>query len=91
MRELVGGRRRFRGTLEGLEYGEVRLEVDLAKEGRQVLGLPLGLVGEARLVLTDDLVRESLRRAKRQDKAVEAENAEPADTARHRRAAKRGS
>jgi ribosome maturation factor RimP len=91
MRELVGGRRRFRGTLEGLDDGEVRIEIDLAKEGRQVLGLPLGLIGEARLVLTDDLVRESLRRAKRQDKAVEAESAEPAETARHRRAAKRGS
>ncbi len=66
MRELVGGRRRFRGILEGHENGEARIEVDLAKEGRQVLGLPIALIGEAHLVLTDDLIRESLRRAKRQ-------------------------
>jgi ribosome maturation factor RimP len=91
MRELVGGRRRFRGLLEGLEGGEVRIEVDLAKEGRQVLGLPLHLIGEARLVLTDALVRESLRRAKREDKAAAAERAEPAETGAHRRPAKRGS
>lgn len=64
MRELIAGRRRFRGILEGREGDEVRIEVDLAKEGRQVLGLPIALVGEARLVLTDALVRESLRRAK---------------------------
>lgn len=65
MRELIAGRRRFRGILEGREGDEVRIEVDLAKEGRQVLGLPIALVGEARLVITDALLRESLRRAER--------------------------
>lgn len=65
LKELIGGRRRFRGLLEGLEDGEVRIEVDLGKDGQQTLGLPLSLVGEARLVLTEALVRESLRRAKR--------------------------
>ncbi|MEL6871497.1 MAG: ribosome maturation factor, partial [Pseudomonadota bacterium] len=29
-----------------------------------VIGLPVDMVEEARLVLTDDLIRESLRRAK---------------------------
>lgn len=72
MRELVGGRRRFRGILEGRDGDEVRLEVDLAKEGRQVLGLPIGLLAEARLVLTDALVRESLRRSKREGLAAAA-------------------
>lgn len=65
MRELIAGRRRFRGILEGREGDEVRIEVDLAQHGRQVLGLPIDKVAEARLVLTDALVRESLRRAKR--------------------------
>lgn len=65
-KELIGGRRRFRGILEGLEDGEARIEVDLGTEaGVQVLGLPIGLVSEARLVLTDELVRDSLRRAKK--------------------------
>ncbi len=68
-RELIGGRRRFRGLLEGFADGEVRIEVDLAKEGRQVLGLPVTMIEEARLVLTEALVRESLRQAKRSSPA----------------------
>ncbi|MFM9938902.1 MAG: ribosome maturation factor RimP [Hyphomicrobiaceae bacterium] len=65
MKELISGRRRFRGVLEGFEAGEVRIEVEIAGAGRQVLGLPVDMVAEAKLVLTDELVRESLRRAKR--------------------------
>lgn len=64
LKEMIDGRRRFRGLLEGLEDGEIRIEVDLGKAGHQVLGLPIGLVAEARLVLTEDLVREALRRGK---------------------------
>lgn len=78
MREMIAGRRRFRGTLEGHVDGEARIEVDLGKEqGRQVLGLPIAQIGEARLVLTDDLIRESLRRAKKQLQRGDA----PADEA----------
>jgi ribosome maturation factor RimP len=65
LREPIGGRKRFRGMLEGFEDGEVRLECDLGEQGRQVLGLPVALIGEAKLVLTDELVRESLRRSKK--------------------------
>jgi len=66
LKEMIDGRRRFRGTLEGFEDGEVRIEVDLGKDqGVTLIGLPIGFVGEAKLVLTDDLVRESLRRTKR--------------------------
>jgi ribosome maturation factor RimP len=65
LKEPIDGRKRFRGTLEGLEDGEVRIAVDLDQIGRTVLGLPIGLVGEAKLVLTDDLIREALRRAKK--------------------------
>lgn len=66
LKELIDGRRRFRGIIEGFEAGEVRIEVDLGKEqGVKLLGLPIGLIGEAKLVLTDALVRESLRRSKR--------------------------
>jgi len=64
LREPVDGRRKFRGKLEGYEAGEVRMEVELEGAGRQVLGFPVGLVSDARLVLTDDLVREALARAK---------------------------
>jgi ribosome maturation factor RimP len=65
LREPIEGRKRFRGMLEGYEDGEVRIEIDLGEAGRQVIGLPLGLVGEAKLVLTDELIREALRRAKK--------------------------
>jgi ribosome maturation factor RimP len=65
MKELISGRKRFRGVLEGIEGEEVRIEVELDQLGRQVIGLPLGLIGEARLVLTDELIRETLRRAKK--------------------------
>lgn len=69
LREPVSGRKRFRGIIEGFDSGEVRIECDLGEQGRQVLGLPVGLIGEAKLVLTDELVRESLRRAKRTEPA----------------------
>lgn len=66
LKELIDGRRRFRGKLEGFEDGEVRIEVDLGKEqGLKLIGLPINLVGEAKLVLTDELVRASLTRTKR--------------------------
>jgi ribosome maturation factor RimP len=67
LKEPVGGRKRFRGTLEGYEDEEVRIAIDLDKDGQQVLGFPIGLIADARLVLTDDLIRESLRRAKKSE------------------------
>ena len=74
-KDAIDGRRRFRGLLEGFDDGEVRIEVDLGRDvGVQVLGLPLGLIGQARLVLTEELVRESLRRARKP-----TEGAEPGD------------
>ena len=65
LRELVNGRKRYRGQLEGFTDGEVRIECDLEKHGRQVVGFPVALIEEAKLVLTDELVRETLRRAKK--------------------------
>jgi ribosome maturation factor RimP len=59
---LVGGRKRFRGTI--LEAGEagITLERDQVAEGEEaVVAIPFDAMAEARLVLTDDLVREALR------------------------------
>ena len=77
MKELISGRRRFRGIIEGFEGTEVRLDVELPDVGRQTIGLPVSLIAEAKLVLTDDLVRESLRRSK---KAKMTEAASPPPT-----------
>jgi ribosome maturation factor RimP len=59
----VAGRKRFRGIVRGAEGGEAVIALPDAKEGEEPLvRLPLSDIGEARLVLTDELVRESLRR-----------------------------
>jgi len=66
LRRQVDGRRRFRGRLVGIEDGEVRLEMELeGHDEPQVIGLPVGMIEDARLVLTDDLIRETLRRNKK--------------------------
>jgi ribosome maturation factor RimP len=81
MKELISGRKRFRGMLEGIEGEEVRIEVELDQLGRQVIGLPIRLVAEARLVLTDELIREALRRAKKGAKNGDRDQAAAADAA----------
>ena len=59
----VAGRKRFRGIVRGAEGGEAVIALPDAKGGEEPLvRLPLSDIGEARLVLTDELVRESLRR-----------------------------
>ena len=60
----IEGRKRFRGRLEGFEDGEVLIEADLGEDGQKVIGLATGMIASARLVLTDELVREALTRAK---------------------------
>lgn len=63
-KELIAGRKRFRGVIQGLAGSEVRLEVPPDQGGPEV-SLPIGIIAEARLVLTDELIRETLRRAKK--------------------------
>jgi ribosome maturation factor RimP len=59
----VAGRKRYRGTIRGVAEGRVAVELPDVKEGEDpVVHLTLADLGEARLVLTDELVRESLRR-----------------------------
>jgi ribosome maturation factor RimP len=69
----MDGRRRFRGVLKGLVGDDVKLDVPPDQGGPEVT-LPIGAIAEARLVLTDELIRDTLRRTK---KAV-AGNASPA-------------
>ena len=64
LREPVDGRRRFKGRLDGYEDGEVRIECDVEGEGLKILGFPVALVSDAKLILTDELIREALTRAK---------------------------
>ena len=61
----VDGRRRFRGTLLGVQDNAARIRRDdaAAGEAAEVL-LPIEDMAEAKLVLTDALVAQSLRRGK---------------------------
>ena len=62
--ELIDGRRRFRGMLQGVEDGEVLLETEVEGQGRVTIGLRFDWLSDAKLVLTDDLIREMLRQRK---------------------------
>ena len=59
------GRKRFRGTLDGVEGDGVRLRRDDARadEDAEVM-LVMEDIADARLVLTDELIAESMRRGK---------------------------
>lgn len=63
--EPVAGRKRFRGIVRGAEGEAALLSRDDAKsEEERDVAIPMRLIGEARLVLTDALITESLRRGK---------------------------
>jgi ribosome maturation factor RimP len=76
------GRKRFRGVIQGVE-GEAALieRTDARPEEEARVALPLADIGEARLVLTDALIRESLRRGKAALKAAGRDDADLADEA----------
>lgn len=58
--ELIDGRRRFKGTLDGVEGDEVLITLDGDPE-TPTIGLKFDWLVDARLVLTDDLIREALK------------------------------
>lgn len=58
--EAIDGRRRFKGILQGTEGDEVLLEIEQGKE-TVTIGLRFDWLSDAKLVLTDDLIRETLR------------------------------
>jgi ribosome maturation factor RimP len=69
METLIYGRKKFRGTLLGIEGDRARLERDDVKEGEEkTVLLPVADMAEARLVLTDALIEETLKRGKDADR-----------------------
>ncbi len=61
--ELIDGRKRFKGVLQGTEGDEVLIEIE--DQGTPVtIGLTFDLLAEAKLVLTDELITETLRARK---------------------------
>jgi ribosome maturation factor RimP len=67
----IDGRKRFRGILLGTEGDAVRIRRDDALAGeQQEFLLPIEDMAEAKLVLTDALVEEALRRGKAAEREV---------------------
>jgi len=61
--EMIDGRRRFKGQLHGTESDEVLVEINI--DGHpSTIGLKFDWLTEAKLILTDDLVRDVLKSRK---------------------------
>jgi ribosome maturation factor RimP len=78
----LGTRKRFRGLIEGVQADGSKTIARLrlpAKEGgeAELVDLPLEDMDEARLVLTEDLIRAALRREKAAKKERKAQKARP--------------
>lgn len=61
--ELIDGRRRFRGIIDGTEGDEVRIILE-EPEGAVTIGLKFEWLSDAKLMLTDELIAEMLRQKK---------------------------
>jgi ribosome maturation factor RimP len=78
----VNGRKRFRGHLAGTDGNTARVTRDDAPEGEEAeVLLPIEDMSDAKLVLTDDLVRQALRN----EKAAKREARTAKREERHRR------
>ena len=65
MAVMLDGRKRFRGTLLGAEAGRAKVRLPDTREGEDdTVSLPLENIGEAKLVLTDDLITAALQAEK---------------------------
>jgi ribosome maturation factor RimP len=61
--ELIDGRRRFKGTLGGVEGEEVLIQLEEGKD-TVTIGLQFDWLSDAKLILTDELISEMLRQKK---------------------------
>jgi ribosome maturation factor RimP len=63
---LVANRKRFRGKIADVDEEAVTIERDAPAEGEEArVRVPFEAVAEARLMLTDDLIRDALRQDKK--------------------------
>jgi ribosome maturation factor RimP len=83
MVSMIDGRKRFRGIIEGIENDAVKLK---STEGKEDALLPLGEIADAKLMLTDALIEESLRRDKRAKEQDETNSPDPKHAPHKRRA-----
>jgi len=78
MAVAVDGRKRFRGQLLGTEGQQARVHRDDAPAGEPIdVMLPIEEMAEAKLVLTDALIAESLRRGKQAERQLAQNDNQP--------------
>ena len=76
----VDGRKRFRGFLDGVHGENVKIILPDVPEGEECnVSLSIRDIAEARLVLTDAVIEESLRRGKEALRALGLEDEDQAD------------
>ena len=67
---MVAGRKRFKGKIVEADEDGITLESDQLSYGEEpVARIPYDALGDAKLILTDDLIRETLKRDKAAKKA----------------------
>ena len=73
------GRKRFRGQLLGAEGHLARIHLEDAKSGESTdVMLPIEDIAEAKLMLTDALIAQALRRSKQAERELTLNDNEPA-------------
>jgi ribosome maturation factor RimP len=73
MEVAVDGRKRFRGLLLGTEDADANVRIETGAGEPQVVRLAIADMADAKLVLTDALVAQSLKRGKTASRVTEAE------------------
>jgi ribosome maturation factor RimP len=77
---LIDGRKRFRGQIIGVKEGAALLKRDDAtRDEPDMFEVPVAEISEAKLVLTDELVREALKRDKSLREANDIDGADIAN------------
>lgn len=61
--EMIDGRKRFKGPIRGTEGSEALIEIDVNGEPTTI-GLQFDWIADAKLVLTDELIRDVLKARK---------------------------
>ncbi|MEM7619972.1 MAG: ribosome maturation factor RimP [Pseudomonadota bacterium] len=58
LRDMIEGRKRFRGHIHAIAENEVHIKLDLeGYENKQIIGIPVHLIESAKLVMTDELLK----------------------------------
>jgi len=77
---LVGGKKRFRGRIGEVSDDAVVIESDQPAYGEEPTArIPFEAIGDARLILTDDLIRDALSKDNKARKEARKRRGEPED------------